>query len=76
MHFVLLDFCAHIDIYHFYSFYLSYVFYCQTYIYIRMIWFVNISDSFIAVIILKTLKVKSSVSSATHISLDNFLRVL
>ena len=45
-------------------------------LHLHYIWFVNISDSFIPVIILKTLKCKSSVLFRTNTLLDRSLRVL
>ena len=68
---IFLDFCIHTDIYHYSTFDSSYICYRQT-----EICFVNIFDSFIPVVILKTLKFKSFVSFRTHALLGRSFRVL
>ena len=72
-HYVLFDFCMHINIYHYSTFVSSYMFYHQTCIYTC---FVNIFDLFIPIVILKYSSLKSSVSFETHTLLDKSSRVL
>ena len=77
MHHVALDSCTHTDIYCYSTFDSSYILYHQIYIYIRMIYVVfNIFNSFIPVIVLKTLIFRSSILFGTHILSDRSLRVL
>ena len=77
MYFVLVDFCTHINIYHYCTFDSSYIFYHHIYTYICMILHnICFANTFDSVIILPTLKFNSSVLSRTHTLLDRSLRVL
>ena len=67
---------TNISIYRCSTFDLHYIFYHQIYIYIRMKCFVNVFSSFLPVIMLKTLRFKSSVLFGKHTFLERSLRVL
>ena len=73
----LLDYYIHMDIYLYFIFDLNYIFHHQVYIsrYMEYVFF-SVSDSFILVIMLKTLKFTSPVLFRTHIPLEKSLRVL
>ena len=70
-------FYTHIDIYCYSTIDLTYILFHQIYIYIKHdTCFVNLVDSFIPAIMLKTLRFKSLVLFGTHTILDKALRLL